>query len=54
MNLPTLHRRTIVKGGAIYAGALTLAGVSAQAHPTSVQEQAGPAAFNGPLVHLRD
>jgi hypothetical protein len=50
MSLPTLHRRTIVKGGAFYAGALAFAGVSAQAQPTSVQAQAGRVAFNGPLV----
>jgi hypothetical protein len=50
MNLPTVHRRTIIKGGAIYAGALAFAGGSAKAHLASAQEQAGASAFNGPLV----
>jgi hypothetical protein len=48
MSFPTLRRRTIVKSGAIYAGALAMAGGLAQANPTSVQ--ANPAAVNGPLI----
>ncbi len=48
MNFPTLHRRTIVKSGAIYAGALAIAGRSAQANLTSVQANA--AEINGPLI----
>lgn len=48
MNLPTLHRRTMVKGGAVFAGALALTGRSAQARAAA--EQAGPAGIDGPLV----
>ncbi len=48
MNLPTLHRRTVVGSGALFAGALALAGRPAQAKPASVQ--ANPTAINGPLM----
>ncbi len=48
MSFLTLHRRTIVKSGTIYAGALAIASRSAQANPISVQ--ANPPAVNGPLI----
>jgi hypothetical protein len=48
MNLPTLHRRTVVGRGAVFAGALVLAGRSAQATPASAR--ASPDAVNGPLI----
>ena len=48
MSFPSLRRRTIVKSGAIYAGALVLTDRSAHANSASVR--ANPAAVNGPLI----